>query len=57
MINFLGSVLEQTQSIIGSFEPRHLANTFNGFAQIGFVRNDFVNALEKKNIAMEHFLG
>ena len=45
MINFLGSVLEQTQSIIGSFEPIDLANTFNGFAQIGFDRNDFNRAL------------
>ena len=57
MISFLGLVLARTQNKIRFFKPVELSNTFNGFAQIGFVRNDFVNALEKKNIAMEHFLG
>ena len=55
--NFLSVFVEQIKSKIGFFKPVELANTFNGFGQIGFDRNDFVNALEKKNIAMEHFLG
>ena len=57
MINFLGLVLARTRNTIRFFKPVELANTFNGFGQIGFGRTDFVNALEKKNITMEYFLG
>ena len=55
--NFLSVFVEQIKSKIGFFKPVELANTFNGFGQIGFVRNDFFNALEKEGITIEAFLG
>ena len=49
MINFLGLVLARTRNTIRFFKPVELANTFNGFGQIGFDRNDFFNALESED--------
>ena len=54
--NFLSVFVEQIKSKIGFFKPVELANTFNGFGQIGFDRNDFFNALKSKD-NMINFLG
>ena len=54
--NFLSVFVEQIKSKIGFFKPVELANTFNGFGQIGFVRNDFFNVLGNED-NMINFLG